>query len=114
MLYRSSDMVIFAHSGAGFHNEIKGRSRAGAHIFHYENDHMTRWNVPGLTLYQNIKFVMFSAAEAELGVIFITVQDMVAMRKNMEEMRWPQPKSPIQNENSAAEGLFNDIIYPRN
>ena len=33
ILYHSSDMVLCAHSDAGFHNESKGRSRAGAHIF---------------------------------------------------------------------------------
>ena len=33
IIYRSSDMVLCAHSDAGFHNESKGRSRSGAHIF---------------------------------------------------------------------------------
>ena len=32
ILYGSSDIVLCAHSDAGFHNESKGRSRAGAHI----------------------------------------------------------------------------------
>ena len=32
-LYRASDMVLAARADAGFHNETKGRSRAGAHIF---------------------------------------------------------------------------------
>ena len=35
ILYRSSDMVLCANSDAGFHNERKGRSRAGAHILLY-------------------------------------------------------------------------------
>ena len=33
ILYRSSDMILAAYSDAGFHNESKGRSCAGAHIF---------------------------------------------------------------------------------
>ena len=32
-IYRSSGMVLAAHSDAGFNNESKGRSRAVAHIF---------------------------------------------------------------------------------
>ena len=32
ILYRASDMILAAHSNAGFHNETKGRSRARAHI----------------------------------------------------------------------------------
>ena len=32
IIYRSSDMVLCAHSDAGFHNKSKGLSRSGAHI----------------------------------------------------------------------------------
>ena len=52
ILYGSNDMVLCAHSDAGFHNESKGRSRAEAHIFLSENDAMPRWNGPVLTLAQ--------------------------------------------------------------
>ena len=40
ILYRSSDMVLCAHSDLGFHNESKGSSRAGANIFLSENNAM--------------------------------------------------------------------------
>ena len=81
ILYRSSNMVLCAHSDAGFHNEIKGQSRAGAHTFLSENYAMPRWNGHVLTLAKIIKFVMSSASEAELGAIFITTQELVAMRQ---------------------------------
>ena len=55
---------------------------------------------------------MSSASESELGKIFITAHDMVKMRNTLEEMRWPQPKSPIQTENSAAAGVVNNTIVP--
>ena len=82
--YRSSVMVLCAHSDAGFHNESKGRSRAGAHIFLSENDAMPRWNGPVLTLAKIIKFFISSASEAELGAIFVTAQEMVAMRQTLQ------------------------------
>ena len=81
ILYRSSNMVLCAHSDSGLHNESKGRGRAGAHIFLSENDAMPQWNGPVLTLAKKIKFVMSSDYEAELGAMFITAQDMVAMRQ---------------------------------
>ena len=84
-------MVICAHSDAGFHNESKGRIRSGAHIFLSENDAMPRWNISVLTLAKIIKFVMSSASKSELGVMFITAQEMVAMRQTLQEMKWPQP-----------------------
>ena len=37
ILYCSSDMILTAHSDAGFNNETKARIRAGDHIFFSEN-----------------------------------------------------------------------------
>ena len=102
ILYRSNDMFLCAQSEMGFHNERKGQSRAGAHIFLTENDAMPRWNGPVLTLAEIIKFVMSSASEAKLGAMLITAQEMVAMQQTLQEMKWPQPKSPLQTDNSAA------------
>ena len=66
-----------------------------------------------LTLAKIIKFFMSSASEAELGALFITAQEMVAMRQTLEEMKWLQPKYPIQTDNSAAAGVGNNTIVPR-
>ena len=74
ILYRSSNMVLCAHSDAGFHNDSRGRSRAGAHFLLSENDAMPRWNGPVLTLAEIIKFVMSSASKAEVGAMFVTAQ----------------------------------------
>ena len=106
-------MVLCEHSDAGFHNERRGRRRAGAHIFLSENDAIPQWNRSVLTLAKIIKFVISSASEAELGAIFITAQEMVVMRQTLEEMKWPQPKSPIQTDKSAAAGVVNNNTAPR-
>ena len=73
---------------------------------------MPRWSGPVLNLSQIIKFVISSASEAELGAIFITAQEMVAMRNTLEEIKWTQPKSPIQTDNSASAGVVNNTIVP--
>ena len=75
---------------------------------------MPQWNGPVLTLTTIIKFGMSSASEAELGAMFITAQEMVAMWQTLQEMKWPQPKSPLQTDNSAAAGVVNNIIIPKN
>ena len=87
IIYRSINMLLCAHSDAGFHNESKGSSRSGAHIFLYENDAMPRWNGSVLTLAKIIKFVMSSASESELGAMFITAQEMVATRQKFQEIK---------------------------
>ena len=85
-IYSSSSMVLASHSDAGFNNESKGRSRAGAHIFLSEDDLEPRWNGPILTIAQIIKFVMTSAAEAELGALFVTAKELVPIRQTLKEM----------------------------
>ena len=95
ILYQSRNMILCAHFNAGFHNESRGRIRAGAHIFLEEDDPIPKWNGPVLTIAQIIKFVMASASEAELGAMFITAQAMVSQRNTLEEMGCKQPCSPI-------------------
>ena len=91
IVYRSSDMILCAHSDAGFNNESCGRSRAGAHIFLAEDEPIPKWNGPVLTKAKINKFVMASASEAELGAMFITAQAMVSQHNTLEEMGWKKP-----------------------
>ena len=102
IVYRSRNMILAAHSDAGFHNESKGRSQAGAHIFLSEDNPIPRWNGPILSIAQVIKFVMTSAAEAELAALYITAQKLVPIRQTLIEMGWPQPPTPIQTDNTTA------------
>jgi hypothetical protein len=111
--YRASNMILAAHSDASFLSESKSRSRAGASIFLTENDPIPRLNGPVLTISQIVKFVMASAAEAELSALFITAREMVPLRNTLIEMGWPQPPSPIQTDNSTAVGFTNDTIIAR-
>ena len=63
ILFRKSDKILAAHADAGFLNESRARSRAGAHIFLSENEPKPKLNGPLLTIAQIIKTVMASAAE---------------------------------------------------
>jgi hypothetical protein len=95
IVYRSSDMILCAHADAGFLNKTNSHSRAGAHIYLSENDPFPRFNGAVLSIAQIIKFVMASAAKAELGALFITAREMILHRQILINMGWPQPKSPI-------------------
>ena len=112
-VYRASDMKLAAHSDAGFNNETKGRSRNGAHIFLSEQDPSPRWNGPNLTLAGVMKNVLSSAAEAELSACFETAKAMVPLRQALMELGWPQGRSPIQVDNSTADGVANNTIVPK-
>ena len=66
-----------------------------------------------LTIAQIIDAVMSSAAEAELGVLFINAKEAVHMRRILEEMGHRQPRTPIQTDNSTAEGVINSRVRPK-
>ena len=56
---------------------------------------------------------MSSAAEAELGAMFINDREAVPCRKILEEMDHKQPRTPMQIDNSTAVGVVNKNIQPR-
>jgi len=111
--YRASDMILAAHSDASYLSETKARSRAGGHFFldsdiAYPND-----NGAVLTIAQIIKTVMSSAAEAELGALYINCREAIPARQLLEEMGHEQPPTPMQTDNSTALGVVTNTIQPK-
>ena len=89
--YRASDMILAAHSDASYLNERLSRSRAWSHIFLSENDPLPAFNGLVLTIATITKLVISSAAESDLGAIFITAKEMITLCQTLFEMGWPQP-----------------------
>jgi hypothetical protein len=56
---------------------------------------------------------MSSAAEAEIGALYLNARDAVYLRQILAEMGHPQPPTPIQTDNTTAEGLVNNKIQPK-
>ena len=81
-------MILAAHLDGVLNNKSKACSRAGAHIFSSKNDPTPEWNGPILTITHIIKLVMYSAAEAELGMLHIMAKEMVPIRQTLIEMGW--------------------------
>jgi hypothetical protein len=108
--YQSSDTILCAHSNAGFLNETNSRSHTGAHIFLSENEPFPRFYGAFLSIAQIIQFVTASAAESELVALFVTAREMIPHRQTHISMGWPQPKSPIEMDDSTAAGVTNETI----
>ena len=113
LTYHASDMILAVHSDAGYNNMPKARSRAGGHFFMSNKDDIPPPNGSILNIAQIIKAVMSSAAEAELGALFINAKEAVYIRNILEEMGHHQPPSPGQTDNSTANGVVNNIIQPK-
>ncbi len=111
IIYWASDMVLCAHSNAGL-NKTNSRIRAGAHIFLSENEPFLRFNGAILSIAKIIKFVMALATKSELAALFVTAREMIPQRQTLISMGWPQPKSPVQTDNSTTAGVTNKTIFP--
>eukprot|EP00804_Cyclotella_cryptica_P005170 CCRYP_014218-RA/>CCRYP_014218-RA protein AED:0.46 eAED:0.46 QI:0/-1/0/1/-1/1/1/0/194 len=106
-------MVLAAHSDASYLSEMNARSHAGGHFFLSENKHYPTNNRAVLTIVQIIKAIMSSAAEAELGALYINAHEVIPLRHLLIEMGHPQPPTPIQTDNSTALGVVNNTIQPK-
>ena len=111
--YSASDMVLAIHSDASYLSENNARSRAGGHHFLSSHDENPPNNGAVLNISQIIRNVMSSAAEAELGALFLNAKTAVPTRITLIKMGHPQPRTPIQTDNSTAYGLINNKIIAK-
>ena len=93
--YNASNMVLAAHSDASYLSETQARSRAGGHFFVSNNAQIPNNNGAVHNVAQIIKAVMSSAAEAELGTLYINCREAIPVRHVLEETGHPQPPTML-------------------
>jgi hypothetical protein len=111
--YHASDMILNNHSDASYLSASRGRSRAGGHFFLGWNPEKTqpiRLNGQILSLCEILKFVSSSAAEAELGALFLNTKQARILRLTLDELGHPQPPTPINCDNETAVGICNGTV----
>jgi len=106
-------MVLAIHSDTSYLSESKARSRAGGHFSMSTNTEFPANNGAVFTIAQIIKAVILSAAEAEIGAMFVNAREAVPMRKTLEEMGHPQPKTPLQTDNTSAHQVVTNNVQPK-
>ncbi len=112
LTYQASDMVLIVHSNASYLSRPKARSCARGHFFMSSDVTNPHNNGTVLNIPQLIKAVMSSAAEAELGALYINVHKAVPMCQLLTEMGHIQLRTLIQTDNSTACGVVNSNIQP--
>jgi hypothetical protein len=111
--YRASDMVLNVHSDASYLSAPKARSRAGGYFFlgSMPKDNLpiklNGWILVTCTI---LKLVAASAAEAELGALFLNAQQGKVIRLILTELGHPQPPTPVHVDNTTAVGIVNNSI----
>jgi hypothetical protein len=113
LTYKASNMVLAIHSDASYLSKPKARSRAGGHMFMSANNDIPTNNGAVLDISQIIRAVMSSAAEAELGALFLNAKTAVSMRHTLEELGHPQPRTLIQTDNKTANDRRTNKIMPK-
>ena len=111
--YWSSSMVLAAHSESSYLSETKSRSRVGGYFFMASDIAIPENNGAMHIVAQIIKTVMSSAAEAELGALYINCRKAIPARHLLEAMGHRQPPTPMQTNNSTALGVVNNKIQPK-
>ena len=88
LTFSASNMVLNVHIDASYLTEPKARSRAGGHFFLSDNSKDPTDNGAVLNVAQIIKNVMSSAAEAELGALFINSRQAIPHWHQSTRRRW--------------------------
>ena len=113
LTYKKSAMVLAVHSDASYLTEPKARSRAGGHFFLSNNEKVPPNNGAVLNIAQIIRNVMTSAADAEIGALFINTRQAIPARYLLEEMGHKQPPTPVQTDNTTALGFVTKNLQPK-
>ena len=111
--YYASDMVLNIHSDASYASERGAKIRAAGHYllgWVPHNNEQIRLNGAIYTLCNIMKFVASSAAEAELGTLFMNSKEGRTIRLTLKELGHPQPPTPIHCDNATASGRENGSV----
>eukprot|EP00804_Cyclotella_cryptica_P011350 CCRYP_016360-RA/>CCRYP_016360-RA protein AED:0.27 eAED:0.23 QI:0/0/0/1/0.5/0.33/3/0/674 len=95
--YYASDMVLNVHSDASYLSVRDAKNRAAGIFFLGsipKNNKPIKLNGAIAVLCTILKFVATSAAEAELGALFLNAKDAKIMRLTLQELGHPSPRHP--------------------
>ena len=105
-------MKLAGHSNAGYLNKPKARSGAGD-FYMSDNSSYPPNNGAVLHIAQIIKAVMLSAAEVDLGALYVNAREAVYIHRILKAMGHKQGQTPLQTDNSMTEGIVNNRIQPK-
>jgi hypothetical protein len=84
--YHASDMILHTHSDASYLSENEAKIRAGGFFYMGNTTKNDKKLTNGATLIVSkvLKYVISSAAEAEIGAVFINAKERAVLRTTLE------------------------------
>eukprot|EP00804_Cyclotella_cryptica_P024159 CCRYP_015591-RA/>CCRYP_015591-RA protein AED:0.25 eAED:0.16 QI:0/0/0/1/1/1/2/0/716 len=111
--FKASDMILNIHSDTSYLSETSACSRIAGHFFLGSVPiDKTPIKLNG-AIYVScgiLKFVIASAAEAELGALFLNCKEGKMPRLILQELGHMQPPTPTHCDNETATGIDNDTV----
>ena len=111
--FHASNMIMNFHSDASYLSEPNAQSRTCGYFF---MGSMPKDGKPIKLIgafYVNtqiMRFVVTSAAEAELGALFHNCQDGTIFWLTLHNLGHPQPKTPVHCNNATAVGIASNTV----
>ena len=106
-------MILNVHSDTSYQSVAKGRSRAGGYFFPGSlptDGKPIQLNGNIMITCKILKLVASSAAEAELGALFVNTKEAKILRLTLQELGHSQPQTPIHVDNTIVIGIVNNTI----
>ncbi len=107
------DIILNVHCDASYLSAPKACSRAGGYFFlgsiPHDGDPIKLNGAIHITC-TIFKHIAASAAEAELGALFLNAQEAKVLRLIFAELGHPQPPTPIHIDNTTTVGIVNNMI----
>ena len=101
--FTTSDMVLHINTDAAFLVQPQAKSRVAGYYFMRSEivnnvDPETKLNAPILAKIKTLRYIVGSAAEAEIGGLYTRGQTAVPIRQALVEMNHSQPAIPIKTD----------------
>jgi hypothetical protein len=102
-------MILHIHSDSSYLSENEAKSRSGGFFYMGDTNRDDKKLTNGAILIVSkvLKHVMSSAAEAEIGAVFINAKEGAVLRTTLEKLGHKQPPIPMETDNTTATGYRN-------
>ncbi len=113
--FHASNMIMKIHLDASYLSEAKARNRACGHFFMgwlLKNGNPIKLNSIFHVSATILRFVVASAAKAELGMFYQNFRTGIVFCQMLKAMGHPQPKTPVHcyNATAVAVGIANNMV----
>jgi hypothetical protein len=102
--YHASDMILNIHSDASYLSEKETKSRSGGFFYTGSSTDTANKLTNGeiLIISTILRYVMSSAAEAEIGSDFINSKEDTVLHTALEELGHHNTPTPLETDNTTA------------